>query len=198
MNDYMFEDEDNNSVESDSNSGQTDGGYTEPEYTEPEHSDNQYTGSDYDNGDYTNAYYGSGPEVTRTKNQQGSKSSNGLAIASMVLGIISVVFFCSCFNIITAIAALVTGILFLAVFNTGKKGDKGMAISGIVMAIISVVALIVSWFFIFSAAYSPELINDIDEIYNGSESDEDSQKLIEDYLNSLDPAGDLPLEDDTL
>lgn len=148
-NDYMFEDDENKTTD------------TSDDYS-------YYNNSDYSNPDFANAYYGnsgnSNPGQGEAKPPK-SKSGNGLAIASMVLGIVSVVLFCTCFNVLTAIAAAVTGIIFLAAFNTGKKGDKAMAISGIVMAVVSIIAFIVSWCIIVSVIGSPTIMNDLDDVY---------------------------------
>lgn len=63
---------------------------------------------------------------------QGSK---GLAIASMVLGIVALVFSC-CLPVITYICALV-GVVLGGVSLGKKKGGKGMAIAGLVCSIIA-------------------------------------------------------------
>lgn len=70
---------------------------------------------------------------------QGSYS-NGFGIASMVLGILSLVLFCTCINVPLAIAAVIFGVLQ---FGRGTQG-RGMAIAGIVTSVISVLALIVT------------------------------------------------------
>lgn len=67
-------------------------------------------------------------------------SGNGFGIASMILGILALVLFCTCINIPMAIAAVIFGILQLA---RGPEG-KGTAIVGIVTAALSVIALIVA------------------------------------------------------
>ena len=60
------------------------------------------------------------------------QESKGLSIASMVLGIVSLVFFCIIYlSIPCAILALIFG------FVGNKKGGKGMAITGIILGIIA-------------------------------------------------------------
>ena len=60
------------------------------------------------------------------------QESKGLSIASMVLGIVSIVLFCvSYLSIPCAILALIFG------FVGRKKGGKGMATAGIVLGIIA-------------------------------------------------------------
>lgn len=62
--------------------------------------------------------------------QNGGK---GLSIASMVLGIVSVVLFCiSYVSIPCAILAIIFGIV------GKKKGGRGMAIAGLVLGIIAI------------------------------------------------------------
>ncbi len=68
-------------------------------------------------------------------------SSNGLGIASLVLGILSI----TMFSIFTGIPAIVTGVMGLK-----QPESKGMSIAGIVMGGFSVlVALLALVFFIF-------------------------------------------------
>ncbi len=58
----------------------------------------------------------------------------GLAIASMVLGIVSVL--CCCFPF-PGIIGLILGIVALVKVNEGTGGGKGMAIAGVVLNSIS-------------------------------------------------------------
>ncbi len=63
---------------------------------------------------------------------EGKQESKGLSIASMVLGIISVVLFCFFYiSIPCAILAIIFGIVGM------KKGGKGMGIAGLVLGIIA-------------------------------------------------------------
>lgn len=78
--------------------------------------------------------------------------SNGLGIASLVLGILSLALFCSCINIILAVLAIVFGILQLV----KKDAPKGMAIAGIVMSVLSMIAFLV---FVISLVSSTDFQN---------------------------------------
>lgn len=69
------------------------------------------------------------------------KQSAGLAIASMVLGIVALVFSC-CLPVVTFICALV-GVILGAVSLAKKKGGKGMAIAGLVCSILALIPAIV-------------------------------------------------------
>ncbi|WP_051704188.1 DUF4190 domain-containing protein [Glycomyces sp. NRRL B-16210] len=66
----------------------------------------------------------------------------GLAVASMVLGIIAAALFCVPYvNFICGILAAIMGGVGLKKANTGQGGGKGMAVAGLVLGII-----VCSWF----------------------------------------------------
>ena len=85
-------------------------------------------------------------EEVENRNTQGSKKEDrkGLAIAAMVLGIVSIVFCCVYWvSIICAILAIIFGIVAI------KSSGKGMAISGIVTGSIGIfISLFVTIFLI--------------------------------------------------
>ncbi len=72
--------------------------------------------------------------------QQKQEPGRGFAIASMILGIVSVVLFCTCINIPLAVAAII-----LAIVQFVKNGKNGMAIAGLITGIASIVLCIVFW-----------------------------------------------------
>lgn len=72
--------------------------------------------------------------------------SIGLGIASMVLGIISLVGFCSCTTIITGIIGIVFGIIQIA-----RNSKKSMAITGIITSALAILAFIIYWAIIFTS-----------------------------------------------
>lgn len=86
-------------------------------------------------------------------------------IASMVLGIVSLVFsfLCGCVSIITAPIGLVLGIVDL-VKKRDKQLPKGMAIAGVIMCGISVVLLIVLMVIAISTG---TFIEEFNSIYYG-------------------------------
>lgn len=71
---------------------------------------------------------------------QEPKKSAGLAIASMVLGIISLV---SCCWPYVAIVLALLAVIFGAVSLAKKMGGKGMAIAGLVCGIIGLIPAVV-------------------------------------------------------
>jgi len=64
------------------------------------------------------------------------KDNSGFAIASLVLGIVSIVVCCCGINLITAILAIIFGVLGL------RSSKKGLAIAGIITAAVSIFFLI--------------------------------------------------------
>ena len=66
--------------------------------------------------------------------------SKGFGIASLVLGILSLVLYCTCINILLAVLAIIFGILQLV----QKDSPKGMAIAGIVTSCLSILFFIIS------------------------------------------------------
>lgn len=64
---------------------------------------------------------------------------NGFGIASMVLGILALVFFCGCINIPLAIISIIFAIIHI----NRKTGRIGFAIAGIVTSVISVILTVI-------------------------------------------------------
>lgn len=67
--------------------------------------------------------------------------SRGFGIASLVLGVISLILFCSCINIILAIVSIIFGIIQLV----QKDAPKGMAVAGIITSCLSIVLFIIAF-----------------------------------------------------
>lgn len=120
--------------------------YQQPQYQQPQYQQNQYQTQ------YQNQY------------QMPQKKSNGMAIASMVLGIISLLLFCiPYFAIPASIVGLILGIISIR----GKKDGKGMAIAGIILS--SIALLIGVLIIILSAAIASSGL--LDEFMNGFNSE---------------------------
>lgn len=73
--------------------------------------------------------------------EENTRGGAGLAIASMVLGIISLVFGC-CFPYVTFFTA-VLGVIFAGIALAKHTQGKGMAVAGLVCSIISLVPAII-------------------------------------------------------
>lgn len=85
----------------------------------------------------------------RSNGQNGNQppEKNGLAVASMVLGILSLLLCCTCFvNILLGVLAIIFGLL-------SKNGQKmnGSAKAGVVLGIIGIILTVLVWgvFFFF-------------------------------------------------
>jgi Na+/melibiose symporter-like transporter len=67
------------------------------------------------------------------------RGASGVAIASLVLGIISIVLFCiSYVSIPCAVLAIVLGALGRSKAASGEAGGKGVATAGIVMGVVAI------------------------------------------------------------
>jgi pSer/pThr/pTyr-binding forkhead associated (FHA) protein len=78
------------------------------------------------------------PDTGNAKPQ--SDSVSGLAIASMVLGILALLFVC-CFAILSVVFAIISMIFAGVALNSGKRG-RGMAIAGLVCSLVSVIPVV--------------------------------------------------------
>lgn len=72
--------------------------------------------------------------------QSGSGLGSGFAVASLILGIISLVLFCLTVNVITAVLSIVFGAIYL---KKGYAEKRGMAIAGLILSIVSIVLWII-------------------------------------------------------
>ncbi|MDD6037696.1 MAG: hypothetical protein PUD20_02685 [bacterium] len=83
---------------------------------------------------------------------------NGFGIASLVLGILSLVLSCTCINIPLAIIAIVFGVIHL----NRRTGAGGTAIGGIVTAAISlaITLICVVVLFVAGSSFSTNLLLD--------------------------------------
>lgn len=103
------------------------------------------------NGDYWKEYQ-------RNYYENLSYSTNGKAKKSLILGLISLVFFLTWINLITAIISIISGIKYLK--RGSQKEGKAMAITGITCSILSVCLLFGSMSYTANSAAMDDLIND--------------------------------------
>lgn len=85
--------------------------------------------------------------------------SPALALASMTLGILSVV----CLGPPLAIPGLILGIIALVMIKKGTASGKGFAIAGIVTSLISVILAVIFLVLMFLISLSPALKNAIEK-----------------------------------
>ncbi len=115
----------------------------------------------------------------------GKKLGNGFAIASLVLGVFSLVFFCTCFNVMTAVLAIIFGIIHLVSY---EENGKGMAIGGIVTAGLSIVFTVVFWALILTSSAIGEFSSDpyIDDFVHEIEEDTMTRTNLNMNLDGID------------
>ena len=107
-----------------------------------------------------NGYYS--PGMMEQPQQTGGK---GIAIASLVLGIIGLVLFCACGSFVLGPIAIILGIVVLV----SKRNGRGMAIAGVITGSLGIILSVVMLF-----SYKDE-INDF--MYLAENAD----KIIEEY-----------------
>lgn len=100
--------------------------------------------------------------------------SEGFGIASLVLGIITVLLFCACISWITGILAIIFGIIQLV-----KGNKKGMAIVGLITGGIGFIASVILYILIFFTGLGS--YSNYDDIYNHIYDD-----IYDDIENSMD------------
>lgn len=84
----------------------------------------------------------------------------GLGIASMVLGIVSLLLFCTCINFITAVTAIILGIIQIC-----NNKEKSLAIVGITTSAVSLVLALLLWI-TFTIGVGDMGINSYEEFYD--------------------------------
>lgn len=110
-------------------------------------------------------------KVENKTKQEPEKDRKGFAIASMVLGLVSIVLFCVWFiSIPCGILAIIFGILS---FSSSKKG---MAIAGFITGGIGIFISFIIFVFLFSIGFIAGVANglneiDYDNIYNETYND---------------------------
>lgn len=112
--------------------GTQDNGQTEQNVTEQQNMNNENTATQYSGQQYNPNPYTTTPAYTAE-----AKQNNGLAIASLVCGIISIVLCCCCgLGVLLGIAGIV-----LAILSKKNSGGKlsGLAIAGLICGIVGVV-----------------------------------------------------------
>ena len=104
--------------------------------------------------------------------QKQKGDGRGYGIASLILGIVSVLLFCTCINWVTGILAIIFGIIQIT-----KNKEQGLAIGGIITAaismVLSVVLYLAMWFGMTNAGitYEDLLYDQYDDSYDGGGND---------------------------
>lgn len=115
------------------------------------------------------------------------KDSIGFGVASLVLGIISLLLFCSCINWLTGVLAIIFGII--QIVNSRRRK---MAIAGIITAALSLV-LTVSLYgsFFFGGRSVDDGFDDyFDYYYNFYDDYDNHNDFYDDFEDYMEDAGD--------
>lgn len=132
-----------------------------------------------------NGPYGQGGQYGYQQQPQKS-GGNGLAITAMILGIASLVLFCTCLNIPLAIVSIILAIIHLV---RRSYTGKGFAIAGIIMSGISIVVGIIFWVMIVTGITSSGVMNVYSDIYDDM-MDGGYEDFAERYYYDFDSADD--------
>ncbi len=122
--------------------------YNQPQYNQQQYNQQQYNQQQYNQPNNYNNYNNYAPN----QYQQPQDNSRGLAIASLVLGIVS--FFCC--GSVCSIVGIVLGVLS----RKKKPTDNGMATAGIVLSIVALAIWAIYFIYVlvvygsFSAVYN--------------------------------------------
>ena len=151
----------------------------------PNQNQNPQYGNPYPPNQNQNPQYGNPYPPNYNQRQADNRKEEpgkGFAVASMVLGLISLVLFCTGINIITAILAIVFGIIHLV----KQKQNHGMAVAGIVTAVVGILAFVTYWLLIIHAAGRTsgpdEFLRRYEYQFDGEMKAPDDYQDLEDYL----------------
>lgn len=160
------------------------------------YSSNQDNGQNYGDPQYQNfgnpqyqnygqnQYY-SNPQYQNVNGKMKKVGGSGFAIASLVLGIISLCLFCSCFNFITAILSIIFGCVYLTSY---VLEHKNMAIAGIATSVISIILFFVAWGLIITSD-SMQTIMEEQRTNNSTSPDETYKLFMKEYNDFLQKNG---------
>ncbi|MDO4897933.1 MAG: DUF4190 domain-containing protein [Rothia sp. (in: high G+C Gram-positive bacteria)] len=111
--------------------------YSAPNYNQ------QPAQADYSSGYQQPAPYSANPYNAPAYGYQQDNKPKGLAIASLVLGILAVLSGWLIIGGLFGLVGLILGIVALVSANKGTTGGKGMAIAGIITSVLGILAAIV-------------------------------------------------------
>ena len=112
-------------------------------------------------------FYNQQPNMQMNQMHQGGQKKKGdgvgFGVASMVLGILSLLFFCTGCNLLFIILAVIFGIIQLV-----KNEQKGFAITGLVTSGISLVLFMILIISVFASTGSLDYYDYYRDYYDGS------------------------------
>ena len=131
--------------------------------------------------------------------RDGPPPSSGLAIASLVLGILSIPPFCLwCVSLPLAVTAIVLGAIARSQASSGKAGGAGIALAGIICGVIAIlltVALIAALPFMGEAEFMKEIRQNIEQMQQEMEEDAMEAEEADDGIDGPGDPADLPEDD---
>lgn len=134
-------------------------------YGQNNYGPNNYEPNNYGPNNYGPNGYGPNNQNYWQPEQQPPKKNNGLAIASMIIGIFALLSCCiPLIQFPLAVAAIV-----LAILSKKKKPFSGFAIAGLIMGIIAIVISILMtfyWGYVFTVMNDPELLEMYSDLLN--------------------------------
>jgi len=126
---------------------------------------------------YPNAPYSGGPtDPSAYGYQQDPRSQKkGLAIASLVLGILAIVtFWTAVGGIVLGLIGLILGIVAILGANKGRNGGKGLAIAGVVVSVLGLLAG-AAWGIFLGAIFTSDDAQQLRECLSDAGSDTAAQ-----------------------
>ena len=147
--------------------------YGNPQYGNAQYGNSQYGNGQYGNGQYGNQQYGDGQyhdfayggtynpygnpyydnnNIPEYGDNGGKGYSGGFGVASLVLGIVSILCFCSGINIITGILSIIFGIIHIS----KHSGENATAIIGFVTSGLSLLVLVLCLAFIIFGSWDAD------------------------------------------
>lgn len=137
--------------------------FNDPNYNNQNYNNQNYNNSNYNNQDFNNSYNNN---QNFNNYNNAPKKSNGYAIASLILGILSIpVSCCYGLGIVLAISGVILGVLSKRQ-NNGQI--PGLGIAGIIISVLGVMTSIIMIIIYAMVITSPEFIDQLNEITNST------------------------------
>ena len=126
--------------------------------------------------DYPQGPYGGPP----------ARPSNGLGIASLVLGILAILTFWTVFGgVILGLIAVILGIIALRQVSKGIANNKGVSIAGVVTGAIGVIAVVVTFAVGASLFFSSGGGNFVDCLKQAGQDQAQAQQCAQQYRQNV-------------
>ena len=128
----------------------------------------------------TQPQYGLNPYMQPYGGKPPKGDGTGFGVASLVLGIASVFLFGCCVNYITAVLAIIFGVVQMV-----KNRSKSMAVAGIVTACVSILLGTFMWIGVAVNMNGRSAEEIYDDIYNDFYDYYEDQYPLNDYIDEL-------------